>query len=239
MTAVHAKKQGVRRLMEYVASRKLAAGHRLPSIKELSGELELAPHVIRDALLQAQTMGLIQVRPRSGSYVQSVNFEPLVQVFSESLPTALMAKDRNLFDLLEARRLIEVELAAMAAARRRLADLVPLRKALAAMYAAPADYESYMTQNEEFHLGIARIAGNEVLLAVLQCLLVLMRPALHEHQPYTWKNERSDKRRRDAGEHEAIFKALLAADMDGARKAMAAHLQDTTDSLLPPREGRR
>jgi GntR family transcriptional regulator, transcriptional repressor for pyruvate dehydrogenase complex len=239
MKAVQNNGQGVRRLMDYVSRRKLLVGSRLPSIKELAEELELAPHVVRDALLQAQTMGLIQVRPRSGSYVQSVDFGPLVQVFSEFLPAALMQKDRNLFDLLEARRLIEVELAALAATRRRLADLLPLRQAIAAMYEPSADYESYMTQNQNFHLGIARIAGNEVLTGVLECLLVLMRPTLGERQPYTWKDEGSEKRRRDANEHEAIFQALLAADPEAARAAMAAHLQDTTNTLLPQPKARR
>jgi GntR family transcriptional repressor for pyruvate dehydrogenase complex len=177
-------------------------------------------------------MGLVRVQPRSGCYVQSVNFAPLVEVFAQALPRALSQQDRNLFDLLEARRLIEVELAGMAAARRRLADLVPLRQALQAMYESPEDYGIYMTHNEAFHQGIALIAGNEVLRSVLQCLLVLLRPILGERKPNTWQDEGSEKRGRDAREHEAIFQALLAGDPAAARAAMAVHLQDTTDSLL-------
>ena len=227
------KGEAIRQLIDYIAQRKLREGHRLPSIKELAGEMHVAPHAVRDTLLQAQTMGLVRVRPRSGSYVQSVNFAPLVEVFAQSLPRALTQEDRNLFDLLEARRLIEVELAGLAAARRRLGDLVPLRDALRVMYANPRDYETYMTHNEAFHLGIARIAGNEVLLTVVQSLLALLRPTLGGRQPVTWKDRGSVKRRRDASEHEAIFEALLAGDAAAARAAMAAHLQDTTESLIP------
>ena len=186
-------------------------------------------------------MGLVRVRPRSGCYVQSVDFGPLVEVFAQSLPRTLSQDDGNLFDLLEARRLIEGELAAMAAARRRLADLVPLREALQGMYESPEDYEKYMTCNEAFHLGIAKIGGNEVLLSVLRCLLVLLRPILGARQPSTWKESGSEKRQRDAREHEAIFQALLAGEPAAARAAMAAHLQDTTESLLarPPQEHTR
>jgi DNA-binding FadR family transcriptional regulator len=228
------------RLVNYINRRGLAAGHRLPPIKELAGELHLRPHALRDVLLKAQTMGLVRVQPRSGCYIQSVNFEPLVEVFSQSLPRTLTQQDRNLFDLLEARRLIEVEVVALAAARRRLADLVPLRQALQAMYEAPEDYGQYMTHNEAFHLGIAKIVGNEVLLAVLQCLLVLLRPVLGARKPETWQEERSQKRGQDAREHEAVFQALLASDPAAARLAMANHLQDTTESLLsnPGRAGR-
>jgi GntR family transcriptional repressor for pyruvate dehydrogenase complex len=225
--------QAIGRLMDYISSRDLHAGHRLPSIKVLAGELKAAPHAVRDALLQAQTMGLVRVQPRSGSYVQSVNFAPLVEVFSRSLPPALKQADRNLFDLLEARRLIEAEAAAAAALRRRLGDLVPLRDALRGMYEDPHDYQHYITHNEAFHLGIARIAGNEVLVIMLRSLLALMRPTLGEHQPANWKDKGSEKRRRDSAEHEAIFEALLAGDAAVARTAMMAHLQDTTESLIP------
>jgi GntR family transcriptional repressor for pyruvate dehydrogenase complex len=225
------------RLVDYISRRGLTAGHRLPPIKELAGELHLSPHAVRDLLLKAQTMGLVRVQPRSGCYIQSVNFGPLVEVFSQALPRTLTQQDRNLFDLLEARRLIEVESAAQAAARRRLADLVPLRQAVQAMYEVPADYARYMAHNEAFHIGIARIGGNEVLQAVLQCLLVLLRPVLVDRQPGTWPDEGSPKRQRDVREHEAIFQALLAGDPAAARAAMADHLRDTTESLLSPPGG--
>jgi GntR family transcriptional repressor for pyruvate dehydrogenase complex len=231
MKSARNKSQALGRLLQYISSRKLTEGQRLPSIKELAGQWRVGMHAVRDALLQAQTMGLVRVEPRSGSYVQSVDFAPLVEVFSRSLPRALAQDDRNLFDLLEARRLIEVELAATAALRRRLADLVPLGDAMRGMYENPGDYDFYMTANEAFHLGIARIAGNQVLVTMLHALLALLRPTLGGRQPATWKNKGSDKRRRDAAEHEAIFQALLAGDAKAARAAMMAHLQDTTESL--------
>lgn len=224
--------QALNVLIDYISSRGLAAGQRLPPIKDLAGELRLAPHSVRDVLLQAQTLGLVRVQPRSGCYVQSVNFAPLVEVFARSLPRALAQQDRNLFDLLEARRLIEVELAALAARRRRMADLVPLRTALHAMYDTP-DYAAYMAANEDFHVGIARIGGNAVLQAVVQSLLTLLRPTLGAHQPRNWRDEGSVKRQRDAREHEAVFQALLAGDGAAARAAMTEHLRDTTESLLP------
>jgi DNA-binding GntR family transcriptional regulator len=90
--------------------------------------------------------------------------------------------------------------------------------------------------NEAFHLGVATIAGNEVLLAMLRCLLTLLRPVLGGRKPATWKNKESEKRRRDAAEHEAIFQALLAEDAGACKAAMLAHLRDTTESLIPTPE---
>src|ERR1700726_1193488 len=92
-----------------------------------------------------------------------------------------------------------------------------------------------MDRNEGFYLGIAKIAGNEVLLAMLQSLLVLLRPTLGDRKPATWKDEGSEKRERDSREHEAIFQALFAGDVPAAKAAMALHLQDTAESLMPAR----
>ncbi|OWK44999.1 FadR/GntR family transcriptional regulator [Fimbriiglobus ruber] len=223
----------VARLIEYISSRKLAVGERLPPIKELAKEFGVQPHAVRDSVLQAQTMGLLHVRPRSGVYVRSVNFTSLVGAFSRMLPVELVERDASLLDVLEARRLIESELAGVAAARRRLTDLVPVRDALQQMYTDVADYERYVQCNEDFHLRIAGIAGNQVLLIVLRQLTSLMRGVLLEHRPANWQDVRSAKREIDVREHEAIYNALLAGDAPAARAAMQTHLRDTTESLVP------
>lgn len=220
-------------LMEFVSRRKLVAGDQLPSIKELAKELGIRPHAVRDTILQAQTMGLLRVEPRSGVYVQSTNFSTVVGAFTRMLPLKITEKDARLLDVLEARRLIEAELAAMAASRRRLRDLVPMRDTLQHMYAEVTDYEAYIRYNESFHLQIAEIAGNQVLLNMLYQLIELMRDVLTERQPATWRDEQSDKREADLREHEAVYYALLAGNPSAARAAMLSHLRETTESLVP------
>ncbi|HEY1186395.1 MAG TPA: FCD domain-containing protein [Gemmata sp.] len=233
MAARSGKREGpTSLLLAYIAEKKYSSGDRLPSIKALANELAIPPHAIRDALLEAQTLGLVRVQPRSGAYVQSVSFSPLVAAFAKALPRTLTGDD-NLLDLLEARRLIEADLVGIAAARRRLADLVPIRAALQEMYAEGTDYATYVRLNTEFHLGFARIAGNQVLLIILQHLLQLLRTVLVERQPANWQTEASAKRETDAREHEAIYAAVLAGDPVAARAALLVHLRDTTESLLP------
>lgn len=221
------------RLIAFISEHNLSTGDKLPAIKHLAAKLGLMTHAVRDALLEAQVIGLVDVRPRSGAYVQSVSFSPLVAAFSKTLPRTLAGDDDNLLDLLEARRLIEADLIEMAATRRRLADLVPVRDSLQGMYANTEDYEGYVRLNEEFHLGLARIAGNKVLLIVLRHMLQLLRAILIERRPATWRDSLSAKREADAREHDAIYSAVLAGDPTAARSAMLVHLRDTTESLLP------
>jgi DNA-binding FadR family transcriptional regulator len=68
----------VRRLIEYIRSRRLMVGDRLPAIRRLAKMIEMSPRAVRDGLMQAQTMGLVTIRPRSGAFVQSVSYASLV-----------------------------------------------------------------------------------------------------------------------------------------------------------------
>src|SRR5437773_944208 len=98
----------VHRLIGYIGRKKLVVGDGLPPIRQLAAELRLKPTVMRDALQAAQTMGLLRVLPRSGTVVQSLSFEPLVNVLSGTLQASLAVEDQNLIDMMETRRVLEI-----------------------------------------------------------------------------------------------------------------------------------
>ena len=110
------------------------------------------------------------------------------------MPIALAREDRNLFHLLDARRLVEIELAGRAAERRQLEDLLPVRRALEAMAEMPQTERraDYVEQDIRFHVEIARLAGNSVLLTIQQSLLEMLRPHLIQ---LPWTPERQGRDR--------------------------------------------
>src|SRR5208283_4993718 len=107
----------------------LKVGEQLPSIRELAERLEAKPTAVRDALLRAQTMGLVRILPRAGAFLRStlsgtgLGKTTPVEGLSGILPPVPAPEIPNLFHLLDARRLVEVELAGRAAERRCLEDL--------------------------------------------------------------------------------------------------------------------
>src|SRR5947207_9832647 len=119
----------VNRLISHIRHEGLAPGDRLPSIRQLAAMLEVPSHIVRDALLHAQALGLVKIHPRTGAFVQALDSAPAVDVLEDMLGAALdhPQGEYNLFDLIDARRLIEVELAGEAAARRRAEALLPLK----------------------------------------------------------------------------------------------------------------
>ena len=87
----------VRRLVQHIKSESLSVGDRLPSIRRLATKMEVSPNVVRDAMVQAQAMGLVELRPRSGAYIRSLDYAPLVDVLSDTLGASLMQTDHSLF----------------------------------------------------------------------------------------------------------------------------------------------
>ena len=216
------------RLLGLIKDKQLAVGERLPNIRELAARLEVKPTLVRDALLQAQTMGVVRILPRSGAFVQQLTYEPLVEILASTLEPAFLQADHNLLHLLDARRLVEIELAGRAAERRRIEDLLPVRRALEDMARLPETERrmDYVEADVRFHTQIARLAGNSVLLMFQQSLLALLKPYLAQ---IPWTGQR---RERTDHSHAAIYAALVTGKCDQARSAMHEHLTMAYQSLL-------
>lgn len=215
-------------ILDLILQRGLTVGDRLPPIRELAASLGIKPTVVRDALLRAQTIGLVRILPRAGVFLQSLTYAPLVDALAGTLKPALLQKDHNLFYVLDARRLLEIELAGRAALRRRLEDLLPVRQALEAMAAIPEAKRraDYVEHDIRFHGEIARLAGNSVLFTIQQALLELLRPYLLQ-LPWTPRRRIQTDR-----SHGAIYATLVAGDGEKARAAMSEHLSLAYNSLL-------
>lgn len=223
-------------ILDLVRERGLEVGGQLPSIRELAEHFQVKPTAVRDALLQAQAVGFVRVVPRAGAFLRAA----APASASESHSTNLIAKEPNVFHLLDARRLLEIELVGRAAERRRLEDLLPVRRALEAMIDLPdaAPRTDYVGHDIRFHIEIARLGGNSILFAMQCTLMEQLRLHLNAVPPTRERRGRADR------SHAALYAALVAADAGQARDEMGRHLSLAYDSLLrdlqePPFVGKR
>lgn len=222
------KSDVMRAILELAQEQGLQVGEKLPSLRELAEALGVKPNLVRDALLQAQTQGMVRILPRAGVFLQSFTPVGPQDPVTASLQAGLQAGQPNLFHLLDARRLLEVELAGRAAERRRLEDLLPVRQALEAMIHPPESEAgvAYADHDIRFHVEIARLAGNSVLFAMQRTLMEMLRSHLLE-VPLT-----PERRGRTDRSHAAIYAALVAGDVAKTRAEMAEHLNLAYDSML-------
>jgi GntR family transcriptional repressor for pyruvate dehydrogenase complex len=230
-------------VLELVRARELSSGDRLPSIREMAEQFAVKPSLVRDAVLKAESVGLVRVLPRAGIFLRATDPLPRAGTaaggaFAAALRPTLLSDDHNVLHLLDARRLVEIELVGRAATNRRLEDLLPVRQALDAMLQCPQDESrtEYVRLDVRFHVEIAQLGGNQVLLAIQRSLMELLVPYLKELP--------DSKQRRGPADssHIATYEALVAGDADRARREMHAHLSLAYDSLLhdiqqPPTAG--
>ena len=203
-------------IADHILARGLQAGDPLPTEAALVAEYGVARSTVREALLLLESEGLIMNRPgRSGGpVVQRPTGEQLARRLSLTLSVSRVCFG----DVVRARRVIEPELVAGAAANATPEQLAELDASVTALEAALDDESTFLTRNEEFHGMIARAAGNEVL-AVFWSAIQRIADG-HE----VGIRFGSAARQEAVQAHRRILAALQARDAAAAARVMTAHL---------------
>jgi len=194
-----------------IASGEFPPGARLPAERELATSLGVSRASVREAIISLEMGGLVEVRVGTGIFV------------TRSVGASVAERDAGPgpFELLQARKLVEGEIAALAASKAREQDLGVLRQSLARMEAHVDDFAIREASDREFHLGIARATGNSSLELVVEGLWAQRAELWGRMQRHFHTNELAHKTIRD---HAAILEAIEARDPDAARAAMHRHL---------------
>lgn len=216
----------IRRLIDLIVRDNLPAGAPLPSVRELSIQWGIGRNAVRDGFVRAQTLGLVEIRPRSGVVVRTPDYAPLLDALSQTMLIKLRQEDPGLVHLWDARAILEAQAAAGAARRRLPEDLRELRRCLEEMERHRANRPRFVEADERFHLAIARVAGNPVLRMLLDALLKMLRPDRLKFLPTRGKMTQTK------GSHEAIYRAIATGDADRASQAVAEHIQRRVRYLL-------
>jgi DNA-binding GntR family transcriptional regulator len=128
---------------------------------------------------------------------------------------------KDVLNVFELRILLEPAAARQAAGRISAEDLDHLRDLCAVQY-RPGDRESaetFLKSNTEFHVTVARAAGNDLLTEVIQNLLD--REERFNHLSHML----NDRNAAALHEHSELVEALVAGDGDRAERVMAAGIE--------------
>ncbi len=215
-----------RRVIDFAAAQMNAGtfpiGARLPTERELAESLAVSRATVREAMVALEIMGVVEIRKGSGIYV----------VAPSALNGRVAALDIGAFELLEARRSIEAEVAALAAQRIAADELAELQALLDVM--TQKDIAATERADREFHLCIAKATGNAAMVSVVTDLWN-MRDRCPLARTIHQRARGGDELLR-LEEHRTVFDALRAKDPDHARQAMRDHLDAVIDHLLAKTE---
>lgn len=216
--------QVAERLLGDIVAGKYPPGARLPTEPELCEAMGVSRATVREAMKSLQQRGVTSIEQGRGTFVNPRHrWSPLD-------PVLLAARTGGAPDgrdpawpvrLVEARRVVEVGVAALAARRRSEADLEEMRASIAAMEAARDDVTAFAAADLSFHEAVLKAADNELI----QALFDPIHRLVEEVRVLT---SRPPVRRSAAIEaHAAILAAIDAGDGEAASRAMREHLDDT------------
>jgi DNA-binding FadR family transcriptional regulator len=194
-----------------IASGEFAPGARLPAERELATLLGVSRTSVREAIISLEIAGLVEVRVGTGIFV------------AEAAPAPKPHSDKGPgpFELLNARKLIEGEIAALAAVHARPADIAALEESVERMTKHVDDFAIREETDREFHLVVARATGNGSLEVVVEGLWNQRAELWGRIQQHFHTESLARLTIRD---HAAILAAIAKGDADAARAAMHRHL---------------
>jgi GntR family transcriptional repressor for pyruvate dehydrogenase complex len=201
------------RLVEDIASRRLKPGDPVPAERQLAETLAVGRSSIREALRMVESRGLI-ASTGNGTFVVAEYGNPL----NASLALLMEMGDGDLRQLFEVRKVLEVEMAGLAAERRSDEDVERMRRAIEAMDEGLATAERYIAGDLEFHQAVVAATGNRIARSVMHAIRDVMRRALLSIYRIPGSPERSRE------EHRRILEAVVAGRPDEARARMREHL---------------
>lgn len=195
----------------------LRPGDRLPTEPQLAARHGVSRTVVREAVHQLRSRGLLVSRQGSGVFVaEPPQHRPL------AFDPKVLDSIGSVVHVVEVRRAIEGEIAALAAQRATRADIAAMRRALAAIDAAAKAGRDGVDEDLALHRAIAAATGNPQFALLLGFLEQYLREAMK----VTRANEARDLRFMVAvcAEHKAIVDAIAAHDAAAARRAATHHM---------------
>lgn len=223
-----------RKLSETVAQQLMEAfadlppGAKVPSERELTRDLGVGRSTVREALNGLAVLGVLEIRHGQGAFITAQG--PTIAKGDETAqPSSLTAAlERGVTrEFIEARLLVEVTVAGLAAERRTEDDLRQIEATLKVqeqrLRTADEDVEAVVGVASSFNLLIAAAAHNEVLAAMIESFVELMKergPRLYALPDFgEW----------DLKEHRGIYEAVRDQDSERAAELMREHILQLAD----------
>jgi GntR family transcriptional repressor for pyruvate dehydrogenase complex len=189
-------------------------GDRVPAERELCQQLGVGRASLREALKALEIMGMLETRLGEGTFVCARS-----EFLSRPLLWAITgSKQADTHELVESRKLIEVEMAGLAAERADPDELKAIGTCLDEMEAAKGNAPRFLEADLNFHLAIGAAAHNRILMNALHLIRNLLRQWIGQTLQLSSVAAEAQQ------QHAEIFMAIAKRNPTAARETMKKHL---------------
>ncbi len=192
----------------------LRPGDQLPPERELAQTIGVSRPSLRSGLRSLQAMGVVEARQGAGTFI--ADGPPRLGEAPLRFLAALHGFSRD--QMFEARRVLEVSTAALAASRATGEQMAAMAEEVASMFANLDQPVEFLRHDVAFHRAVAAGSQNPVLATLIDTVSQLV----FETRRLTV--ERATDLKESAEMHRRIYQAVRAKDPDRARREMGEHL---------------
>ncbi len=215
--------QVAKQIAGLIRSGELGIGTRLPAERDLSKLLGVSRPTVREAMIALEIAGLVEVRSGAGAYVRAL-------VARADAPDA----GPSAFELLAARRVVEGEIAALAAESASPPGIETLNRAIDLYRVELLRGADCFEADQAFHVGLAAMTGNTVFQRIVSQFWGDMRGAIFQRLGEL--TNFAGKTSNNIVDHRRIRDAVARGQPAEARQAMHDHLANVEAYFLD--EGR-
>ena len=197
-------------------------GERLPPERDIAEQFAVSRSVVREALIMLELEKVVEVRKGSGVYVLEPDAETSAPIADSGYGP---------FELLQARQLLESEVAAFAAVQATKSDILKMREAIDLEKSFVAQGIIDESADELFHTLLAQASQNSVLANMVYELWQVRKNS----RMWQGLNQHVGKRNYSElwlNDHQQILRAVLRREPKAAKQAMWQHLENVKSKLL-------
>ncbi|GAG33121.1 unnamed protein product, partial [marine sediment metagenome] len=216
----------VEQIRNLIKEGKLKAGDKLPPEHVLAMNFGTSRPSVREALSALEILGITESRGGKGNFIKDKSMSSLYEQEIKELE-----EEESPFELLEARKAVEIEIAELAAKKATKEDIDAIYQCLQKMEGAIGNVPRMMEFDRKFHISIAKASHNNLLFSIMTYLNNLLKEKL-------WVNMKEKilnlpgYPKRYLEEHTKIFNAIKNKDSKDARKQVFHHLDSVEKDLF-------
>lgn len=204
-------------LTEQIRVKKLKKGDRMPTERELAEYLGVSRAAIRESYKILTIVGLLRSAPSQGTFIK----DEFDDWYMEPMSIIFKLSNTTMNDVLEFRKMIEVEVASLAAEKITDEEI----KVLTDCYDKMISDEEEIVRAEydkKFHGTIVKAAKNQIILNAYNAMSPMLQIFTQDIRSVVADNEYEGILEEL---HRKIYEAIVSRDVEAARKSMQVHME--------------
>ncbi len=208
----------ISQILKYINNKDLNIGDKLPSTLDLSKLFNVTPSKIRTALISLSSLGIIDIRPRAGSYLKALDSDVVSKMFSIFLTQGIDRNQSSVLNAYDFKTMIDTEIFQRACQYRSDDDLIKMKFILDKQKKEITSHENFILVDEEFHSFVATVSRNPLFSMMLELLQAMIRSDRME-------NDSLDLSTRNEifKDHEKLFNAIKLQNKDSVIEVAKKH----------------